>query len=152
MDDTQRLTEEDMAALMQNHEFRSMAQQHLQGGYEEEPDQVDSSIALQMAILKQEAKPDTAQLLTRDIFLGNLDDRDKNRVNNYLDIALRFRKLGLPKSGGFFYTRSLIISGVSRGYKGFQQKEFNARREFRESEIQGLRSSESMLPWRNKKN
>jgi len=138
-------TQDEVGQLLQDHEFRDHVYSHLQN----DPNQgVDNSIALQLKILEQEAKEDTDGLLSRDIFLANLTKEDKNKVNRYLDIALRFRKFEFYKSAALFYTRALIIAGVSRGFEGFQQKEFNVKREMRESQIEGLKKTNSWVPWR----
>lgn len=135
------LTPEHVQALMQDHNFREEVQKHM-GQSQSDEMAPDTAIALQLEILRQESKEDTDKLLSRDIFLANLTEKDKNRVNRYLDLALRFSKLGLDKSAQFFYTRALLISGVSRGYQGFQQNKFIERRETRESQMEGLKPTQ----------
>lgn len=137
-------TQDEVGQLLQDQEFRD----HVYSQLQSDTQGVENSIALQLKILEQEAKEDTQGLLSRDIFLANLSKDDKNKVNRYLDIALRFRKYQFYKSAALFYTRALIIAGVSRGYEGFQQKEFNVKREMRESQIEGLKKSNSWVPWR----
>lgn len=142
------LTQDEVAQLMQDQEFRQQVQQHMG---EDQYNTVESNIALQLKILEQESKETTQDLLSRDIFLANLTKEDKDLVNHSLDLSLRFRQIGLKKTAAYFYTQCLVICGVSRGYEGFQQKEFNVRREMRESHMDGLKKSNSWIPWRKRR-
>lgn len=116
------------------------------------PESVEDSIALKMQILQQESSEEMNKLMSRDVLLANLTDKDKDLVLRYLDIALRFSEIGLHKSSKHFYKKALLVSGVSRGYKGFQQDKLNESREIRESNFDGLRpAGGSWNPFSRKK-
>jgi len=143
------LTQDEVKNLAQDQNIKQeVLQSTQQQGQEQE---VESDIALRMRILELESKEETASLMSRDIMLANLSDGDKETVGRFIDIALRFKDLELFNSSKHFYKKALLIAGVSRGVKGFQQDKLNERRQINESNFEGLRPAGSWNPFRRNK-
>lgn len=134
-----QFSQEELQELAQRQEVQEAVMGKAQGKQQPTPESVEDSIALKMQILQQESSEDMDKLMSRDVLLANLTDKDKQLVLRYLDIALRFLEIQLHKSSRHFYKKALLVSGVSRGYQGFQQDKLNESREIRESNFEGLR-------------
>jgi len=82
--------------------------------------------------------PRISNLINKDLILGNLSNEDKKKSMAYLTLASDLRMLGL--NGDHFIQDVLIIAGVSRGHKGFQQDKLNEQREVRMARLENDRN------------
>jgi len=101
----------------------------------ENPNEITDSFQFKNSMLQED--PTLSDILSRQVFLANLSDRDKKKAINDLILSNDLRSLGLdPKP---WVTDVKIVCGISRGHRGFQQDKFNESREIRESKLSNSR-------------
>lgn len=74
-------------------------------------------------------------LMSKDIINANFTDAEKKKAFDFLSLANDCAEFNLPEIAYSYYRDVLLISGISRGYKGFQQEKFVETRDVRESRI-----------------
>lgn len=132
------ITEEDVQTLLRDNKVKDAL---LSSPEVLDSNSVDNIYKLKKLMIELEANKYTEGLISRDILLANLDKSDKNKNINFIRLASKFRKVNLPDPADFFYTQALIISGVSRAVKGYQQDKINENKEVKEARFSGLKKS-----------
>jgi hypothetical protein len=83
---------------------------------------------------------DIKKILTDEILLANLSDRDKKKAIDYLSLALDLKEIDLDGSAQLFVNEVRLLAGISRGHRGFQQDKFTEQRDIRVSQLESTRS------------
>ena len=101
------------------------------------PNRIDDSFAFKSSLLN--VSLDIQELLKQEIFLANLTDKDKIKAISYMSLALDLKEMELD-SYKVFVNEVLLICGVTRGHRGFQQDKFNEQRDIKIGDFTGLKT------------
>jgi len=107
---------------------------HLYGEQQHNFNEINDSFKFKSELLK--LSEETEGLISKDIVLANLTEKDKKKALEWLKLSADCNDFGLFESGLSFYKDVLLLSGISRGTKGFQQDKFNENRDIRVSNLQ----------------
>jgi len=118
-------------------------QKHLYGQKAQNYSDIDDSFKFKNQLIS--TADELKNLMSKEIKVANFSSQDKKRAYDYLRLALDLSELGLK--GEIFYKDVVILSGVSQGYKGFQQEKFNEQRDIRVSNVENKRDRKRF--WRN---
>ena len=87
-------------------------------------EEVESDLDFKLALMKASTAKQFPGLFTKDIFIGNIDTNEKERVQGYMDFAIKLDSYGLKKATKYFIRKVFAIIHPTRSYKGFQQEMF----------------------------
>jgi len=119
---------------MEHEEVREEQEQkeiynHLYGEQQHNFEEINDSFKFKSELLK--LSEETEGLISKDVVLANLTDTDKKKALGWLQLSADCNDFGLYETSLSFYKDVLILSGLSRGTKGFQQDKFNENRDIR---------------------
>jgi len=116
----------------------SEQEKHLYSQKAGSQDSINDSFKFKSRLL--ELNKDIQKILSDEILLANLSDRDKKKAVAYLSLALDLNEIELNGSAQLFANEVRILAGISRGHRGFQQEKFTEQRDIRISQLENTRS------------